>query len=90
MTTCNMVLYINWSKCDGCGKCVEVCPENVFELKEFSQADIKKWHEKLNLIVRGSIRARVINSCSILYFGLPLHLLLRICVKIIANQRNAS
>lgn len=57
-----MVPYINWSKCDGCGKCVEICPENVFELKEFGKADFKKWHEKLNLIMRGYIRAKVINA----------------------------
>ena len=57
-----MFPYINWSKCDGCGKCVEICPENVFELKELDQADFKKWHEKLNLIMRGSTRARVINA----------------------------
>lgn len=59
-----MIPKINWNKCDGCGICVEICPENVLELQELSQENYKKlkWHGKLKAKAKGNLRSNVINE----------------------------
>ncbi len=59
-----MILGIDWNMCDGCGKCVEFCPQSVLELKEISQADYKKlrWFGKMKVKFKGSIKSNVINA----------------------------
>ena len=34
------VLYINQTKCIGCGRCYKVCPRTVFELVEREDGDV--------------------------------------------------
>jgi ferredoxin len=34
-------ITVDTDKCDGCGDCLEICPENFFQLKEDDYDDIK-------------------------------------------------
>lgn len=49
----NDIVNINKSSCDGCGTCVEVCPQNVFELRTISQELYK------SLSLPGKLKVRI-------------------------------
>jgi Fe-S-cluster-containing hydrogenase component 2 len=34
-------ITVDTDKCDGCGDCLEICPEGIFQLKEDDYDDIK-------------------------------------------------
>lgn len=59
-----MIITINWNMCDGCGRCVEICPLSVLELKEISQVDYKelRWLGKMKVKFKGSIKAQATNE----------------------------
>lgn len=35
-------IRININACDGCGRCVMICPEDVFSLREISEQEIEE------------------------------------------------
>jgi NAD-dependent dihydropyrimidine dehydrogenase PreA subunit len=59
---------INWNKCDGCGRCVEICPANVLALKELRAVDYNKLSlfGKIKMRAKGKLRSHVINEAACL------------------------
>lgn len=59
-----MIPVVNWNWCDGCGKCIEVCPKNVLEITELLHADYKKlkWYGKFRVKMLGTKKIKIINA----------------------------
>ncbi len=60
--------FVNWNKCDGCGRCVEICPTNVLVLRELSTADYNKlnFFGKIKKKFKCKSRPHVINEAACL------------------------
>ena len=57
-------LIINNVSCDGCGVCVQLCPQHVLALIELPDAEIKKlsFLGRLKIRVKGKMKSFVQNS----------------------------
>lgn len=54
---------IDISYCDGCGKCVAVCPNNVFEMRELTEQEYKllTFGQKIWIRIKGRRKSFVLN-----------------------------
>jgi 2-oxoglutarate ferredoxin oxidoreductase subunit delta len=59
-----MYPVINWNKCDGCGRCVKTCPNEVLALWNLSPTDYNNlsWLGKLKTRRKGAYRSYVVNK----------------------------
>ncbi len=55
------VVKVNASSCDGCGKCVEVCPQSAIELKSLSPVEVKSlsFKGRLKVWIKGKQKASI-------------------------------
>lgn len=53
------IVKVDNSSCDGCGKCIETCPQSAIELKTLSDADIKNlsFKGRLKVWIKGKEKA---------------------------------
>lgn len=60
----SVIPRINIHKCDGDGRCVAVCPNDVFELYTLTDSTIKKFPmlSRLKIKIKGAQKSRVVNS----------------------------
>ena len=60
-------IRINTSSCDGCGKCVDICPNKVISLRDLSDAEIAElpFKGRVKVLFKGRRKAYVqnINAC---------------------------
>ena len=56
-------ICINTSSCDGCGKCVFICPNKVISLKDLSDSEIAElpFKGRVKVIFKGKRKAYVQN-----------------------------
>lgn len=63
---------INILKCDGDGKCIAVCPNEVFEMYTLTGEQVKKLPFKgwLKVKIKGANKSRAVNSLNCIACGL--------------------
>jgi NAD-dependent dihydropyrimidine dehydrogenase PreA subunit len=56
-------IQINTNKCDGCGTCTEICPNQVFEMEEISQNEIQSlsFFGRLKVRIKGNVKSKITN-----------------------------
>lgn len=55
------IVVVDKSSCDGCGRCIEICPQSAIKLLVLSAEDIKKlsWKGWLKMKIKGKKRADI-------------------------------
>lgn len=69
---------VDLKRCEGKGDCLEVCPENVFEIRRIDEADYRElgWGSRLKLRVHGmkvayTPNAQACRSCGLCVTACP-------------------
>jgi 4Fe-4S ferredoxin len=67
-----IIPIVNFSKCEAKGLCVDVCPYDVFELKDITKADYATltFSGKIKTFVHGKSKAYAVNANQCLGCGL--------------------
>jgi 4Fe-4S ferredoxin len=67
-----IIPVVNFSSCEAKGPCVEVCPYDVFELKDITKADYKtlSFLGKIKILVHGKQKAYATNADKCMGCGL--------------------
>jgi Na+-translocating ferredoxin:NAD+ oxidoreductase subunit B len=64
---CFSWVWINTSSCDGCSRCMDICPNKVISLRDLSNAEIAElpFKGKVKVLFKGRKKAYVqnINAC---------------------------
>lgn len=55
------VVTVNQSSCDGCGSCVEVCPQSAIQLITLSENEVKElpFKDRLKVKLKGNKKSQI-------------------------------
>ncbi|MCT4673947.1 MAG: 4Fe-4S binding protein [Prolixibacteraceae bacterium] len=55
------VFIVNEASCDGCGKCIEICPKNAINIKELNEIAVKRlsFKGRLKVRIKGNKKASI-------------------------------
>lgn len=64
-------VFVNHNSCDGCGICTEVCPMQLFEMKEITDKEQTElsFFGRLKVRIKGNVKSYVIDPESCIACG---------------------